>query len=574
MSIAIHGLGISVGVNIAIGRVLKLSQGLVRAEPVMLASGDISAEVARFHQAVETAALQLREIRNEIPDDTPDDILEFIDAHLLMLEDKALSEGPAELIQNEGCSAEWALQLRRDQLVSIFDHMEDVYLRTRKDDLDHVVNRIMNVLQGDKYKLPQETQGRIVVAEDMTPADIIMLHHRGIAGFITEFGSPMSHTAILARSLKIPAVVGAHGAFNYLQSGETIVLDATHGAVLADCGTTTLDYFHHLLEQEFHQQQAPAALRYLPAITRDQHKITLQANIELAEDIHHVIETGSNGVGLYRTEFLYMNREDLPTEEEHFETYLQVVNALRGLPITIRTLDLGADKQCEYNPEPAACTNPALGLRAIRLCLKETDIFRTQLRAILRVSAFGQVRILLPMLTNLWEAHHARGIISDELHCLQDQGIAVDAKIQVGSMIETPAAAITAAAFTEVFDFLSIGTNDLIQYTLAVDRSDDAVNYLYDPLHPAVLTLIQSIVQAGKDHHTPVAMCGEMAGDTKFIPLLLGMGLQTLSMQASALPDAKRMIRGLDLEQLHKRVQKLLARLHRINIETEVEKLI
>ncbi len=573
MTIAIQGIGVSSGIHTAIGKVLMLSRGSIQVEPGMVPASEVEVEVQRFFDAVHTAAKQLTDIRKQIPADTPPDILEFIDTHLLMLQDKAIAEAPAQTIRDEGCSAEWALQLRRDQLLRVFEDMEDAYLRTRKDDLDHVVNRIMAILQGESRKDPVEIAGHIIVSEDLTPADTIMLHHRGASGFITDFGSPMSHTAILAASLGIPAVVGAHGASTHLRSGELVIVDAANGTVLADCASENIRFFEQRLHRERERRSALQTLRDTPAVTRDGQRIELQANIELPEDVDAVRNEGGDGIGLYRTEFLYMNRNQLPTEDEHYQAYRRVIEGMDGCLVTIRTLDLGADKQCEHQPEPAACVNPALGLRAIRLCLKETDIFRVQIRAILRASAHGPVRLMIPMLTNLWEARQAREIIDEEMGSLAEQGIAMNESLPVGAMIETPAAALTADGFAEMFDFLSIGTNDLIQYTLAVDRADDSVNHLYDPLHPAVLMLIRKILEAGRQCGKPVAMCGEMAGSPRYTPLLLGMGLRTLSMHPASLPEIKQLIRKLDLEQLTDRVEKLLRNPSAYDLAESVEAL-
>ena len=573
MTLALQGIGVDAGIGTAIGRVVMLARGNIQVEPRMLDHGDVEQEVKRFLHAVEEAAAQLREIRQQIPKETPADILEFIDTHLLMLEDKAISEAPVQLIREEGCSAEWALQLRRNQMIKVFEEMEDAYLRTRRDDLDHVVNRIMGILVGERKQDPWDIEGHIIVSEDLTPADTIMLHHQGAAGLVTEFGSHMSHTAILARSLGIPAVVGAHGATTLLEPGETVVLDAGNGAMLCECDASTLDFFRHQIQREQAHRHSLQALRHAPAITRDGEQITLWANIELPEDIATVRESGALGIGLYRTEFLYMNRERLPDEEEHLEAYLKVVRGLEGLPVTIRTLDLGADKPCTHHPESSACINPALGLRAIRLCLKETAIFRTQIRAILRASAEGDVRLMLPLLTNVWEAQHARAIIDDEIHNLQGAGVPIDPDIPIGAMLETPAAAITAEHFARLFDFLSIGTNDLIQYTLAVDRSDDSVAHLYDPVHPAVLQLIDHIVQACREQEKPVSICGEMAGDPRYLPVVLALGLKTLSMQPSALLEAKQRIRGLYWWKLRRHSARLLQDGDPMQIQRQVAQL-
>ncbi len=574
MTLAIQGIGVNASINTAIGKVLMLSRGNIQAEPGMISANDIPAEIERFFAAVEQAAAQLKDVRKQIPDDTPADILEFIDTHLLMLEDKAISEAPAQTIREEGCSAEWALQLRRDQMMRVFEEMEDAYLRTRKDDLEHVVNRILHILQGANNSDPTEISGHIIVSEDLTPADAIMLHHRGAIGFVTDYGSPMSHTAILARSLGVPAVVGAHGATQQLHAGELVVVDAEHGSILSGCDNACLLFFRQRLEQEQAHQHALHDLKDAPAVSLDRQHIELLANIELPEDTDTAIEGGCRGVGLYRTEFLYMNRDALPTEEEHFQAYKQVTQGMGRQPVTIRTLDLGADKQCEHQPDSSSCTNPALGLRAIRLCLKETSIFRIQIRAILRASALGNVQLMIPMLTNIWEGQQARKIIEEEMQLLTQQNISFNPDIPIGAMIETPAAALTAESFARVFDFLSIGTNDLIQYTLAVDRADDGVNHLYDALHPAVIMLIQQVVQAGLTQGKPVSMCGEMAGTPKYIPLLLGMGLKTLSMHPSSLPEAKQLIRHLNISQLEQKTVAILQNLETQDLEAALESLL
>ena len=573
MTLSITGIGVGTGIKTAIGPVVLLSSGDTHIEPRSIPTSQIDTEVTRFLTAVESATEQLHRIRHQIPKDTPADILEFVDTHLLMLEDKAISEAPVNTIREEGCSAEWALHLRRNQLMRVFEEMDDPYLRTRKDDLDHVVNRIQKFLTGQASESPPNIADHIVLAEELTPADAILLHHQGALGFVTEFGSSMSHTAILARSLGIPTVVGAHGATRLLHSSEQVVVDATNGVVLADCDSASIVFFHERLEQEISQQQSLKNLCHVPATTIDGHELVLQANIELPEDVQSAQELCAQGIGLYRTEFLYMNRPTLPSEEEHYQAYLQVVQGLENLPITIRTLDLGADKQCDTQPDPVASTNPALSLRAIRLCLKETELFRLQIRAILRASAHGRVRIMIPMLTNMWEARQARALIDDEIHNLEKERIPYDPELQVGAMIETPAAALTAREFADFFDFLSIGTNDLIQYTLAVDRADDMVNYMFDPLHPAVLYLIKNVIDAGRTANKPVSMCGEMAGDPRYLPLLVGMGLETLSMHPASLLEIKQLVKKLDRKSLSSAVDTLLQKTDTLDLDQAVASL-
>jgi phosphotransferase system enzyme I (PtsI) len=535
--------GIGIGNGVAIGNAHLLRQGRVQLPPEQRHVTDIAAEVARYRAAIIIAAEQLQTIRSGIGDELPDDIVEFIDTHLLMLEDKVITEGPVKLIRQQGVRAELALQARRDTLVAIFDRMEDPYLRTRKDDLDHVVQRIQRVLAGEHPDATPSLEGRIVLADDITPADAVLLKQRGVAGFVTEYGSPMSHTAILARSLDIPAVVGAHGAVACLRHGEALILDAAQGVVLADCDDQTRDHFGARLARQ--QSRRADLKRLLPeaARSRDGEDFLLLANIELPEDVAEARDNGAQGVGLFRTEFLYMNRSEPPGEEEQFAAYRDAVTGMQGMPVTIRTLDLGADKAVTGAIQSG---NPALGLRGIRLCLKEPTLFRPQLRAILRAASHGPVSIMLPMLTTVWEALHVRALIEDVSRELTAEGISHDAGVPVGAMIEVPAAALAVADFARELDFLSIGTNDLIQYTLAIDRVDDAVAYLYDPLHPAVVQLLQRVISAGREAGIPVSMCGEMAADPLHVPLLAGLGLRQFSMQPGALLAVKERIRELD----------------------------
>ena len=565
MSIACAGIGVRSVAGIAIGNAFMLCKGPVCVTPSWVATDRIEPEVWRFEEAIRIAGIQLHNVREQIPTDAPSDIAEFIDTHLLMLEDRALSSQPINLIRNEGLSAEWALQQHRDALIRVFEKMEDTYLRTRRDDLDHVVNRILSILLEQHDSPYDELRGQIILAEDLSPADVILMKNQAVAGFVTEYGGPMSHTAILARSLGVPAVVGARGATRCLQHGEQLILDAGNGIVLADCDQELLRYFESRQRAE---ESRTAELRQRgdePPVTEDGQEIHLLANIERTEDVGVARANGAQGIGLYRTEFLYMNRHTPPTEEEHFAAYSAVVDGMQGRPITIRTLDLGADKQPGGTDHAAASANPALGLRAIRLCLKEPDLFYPQIRAILRASALGPVRIMLPMLTNTWEIEQADKIIQQAMRHLDAEDKRYDPRIPIGGMIEVPAAALNAHAFAERLDFLSIGTNDLIQYTLAIDRVDDEINYLYDPLHPAVLRLIRQVIAAAGDAGVPVGMCGEMANEVRFVPLLIGMGLREFSMQPAALLDVRERIRGLHCGDLTRSVGEVLDNLDRID---------
>ncbi len=559
MSLALHGIGVSRG--IAIGKACVLEPNRLEIPESAIPPHLVEAEVARFETALRLAHQQLSMIREQIPANTPADILAFIDTHLLMLRDSTLATGPIHLIRTRQCNAEWALKLQRDSLVAVFDEMDDAYLRMRKDDVDHVISRIQRILLADNdttNTTGPALKGCIVFADDLTPADTVLMQHQGMIGFVTEYGGPLSHTAILARSLGLPAVIGVHRARRYIRDQELIVVDGEQGVVLASPDQATLAHYNRRQREERRYYAHLAKLRSEPAITRDGQAITLFANIELPEDIQAVKRVAAGGVGLYRTEFLYMNRADTPGEEEQLDAYLRVVKALKGKPITIRTLDLGADKQADGGRQGRTATNPALGLRAIRLCLKELDLFRPQLRAILRASAAGPVRLMLPMLSNVQELLQALHIIEETKQELRSQGLPFDPNMPVGGMIETPAAALSAHIFARHLDFLSIGTNDLIQYTLAIDRIDDEVSYLYDPLHPAVLQLIRMTIKAGRRAGIPVSMCGEMAGDRRYTRLLLGMGLTEFSMHPSSLLEVKGIINASRLAELVKPAQRIL----------------
>jgi phosphotransferase system enzyme I (PtsI) len=557
MTVACMGTGIPGSAGIAVGEVHVLSSGPVCVNPSWVDIEAVDAEVSRFESALRIAGEQLRDVREQIPGDAPSDIAEFIDTHLLMLEDKALSSQPIQLIRDEAVSAEWALQRHREALLRVFEQIEDTYLRTRRDDLDHVIDRITGILLERQETPLGNLHGMIVLAEDLAPADVILMKNQGIAGFVTDYGGPMSHTAILARSLGLPAIVGTRGATRCLRHGERIVLDAVNGVLLADCDSATLRHFQGLRDDALDRAAQLRRRGSEPAATRDGLAIAIEANIELAEDVDLACANGASGVGLFRTEFLYMNRDCAPQEDEHYAAYCAVIDGMGGRPVTIRTLDLGADKQPGGGLHAAASTNPALGLRAIRLCLKEPQLFIPQLRAILRASAHGPVRLMLPMLTSVWEVEQVRGLIHKLMAELDEAAIPFDRDIAIGGMIEVPAAALDAEAFARRLDFLSIGTNDLIQYTLAIDRVDDELTYLYDPEHPAILRLIRMVIDAGRRTGIPISMCGEMAGDTRFLPLLLGMGLRSFSMQPAAILDIRERVRELDAARLTDMVNRL-----------------
>ena len=562
MTISIQGISVSRG--IAIGQVHCIKRDQIDTPEYLIRKTQIDSEILRLDNAITNARKELRAIRDHIPSSTSINISEFINTHLLMLEDNALTEEPKRIIKDRLCNAEWALKLQRDALVNVFDEMADAYLSTRKDDVGHVVNRILRILLKQKPlldELPDEhLRGKVIVADDLTPADTVLMQHYGIAAFATEFGGSTSHTAILARNLRIPAVVGLHSAKKLIKNDDLVILDGGSGTVLVNPDKTVLSYYIKKQNEVKKYYSSLEKLKDSPARSIDGIPITLMANIELPEDFETVRDIGAAGVGLYRTEFLYMNRNNPPDEEEHFQTYIKVIEALRGLPLTIRTVDLGADKEVDGVGRQTSNirSNPALGLRAVRLCLKEPEFFRPQLRAILRASAHGPIRIMIPMLTNTQEMQQVLFIIDELKLELKNKLIEFDQEIKVGGMIEVPASAICADIFADKLDFLSIGTNDLIQYTMAIDRINDEVNYLYDPLHPAVLRLIQATIVAGQKANIPVSMCGEMAGEKEYTQLLLGLGLREFSMHPATLLEVKEIINKTNINELIELTKKAL----------------
>lgn len=558
MALWISGVGIVRGIGI--GPVQRLHGGDPDIPEYQLTTADTDREVERFLKAQQKAREQLSEARQQIPANAPLGVAAFIDTHLLMLKDLALTEAVISQIRQQLCNAEMALKHQRDTLAAMFEQMEDPYLRTRRDDVMQVAGRILRILLNSDKRLPSRheiTQPPIIVADDVTPADIILFSRQGIAGFLTEYGGPLSHSAILARSLEIPAVVGVHGARRLLREGETVVVDGERGSVMANPDKSALTYFRKRQKQKTEFRKLLSGLLDKPSESQDGIRIRLMANIELPDDAPEATQMGAEGIGLYRTEFLFMNRQDTPDEEEQYTAYAHVASTFEG-PIVIRTVDLGTDKQFgTVNNELPTGTNPALGLRAIRLCLKDQALFRTQIRALLRASVHGDIRIMLPMISSVQEFRQALDLIRMVREELRMKRVAVAERIPVGAMIETPAAALIAGWLAPYAQFFSIGTNDLIQYTLAIDRIDDRVNYLYDPLHPAVLTLIRLAIKAGLEASLPVSLCGEMAGDPRYTRLLLGLGLTEFSMHPANIPEIKRIVIDSNVSSLKREVDSL-----------------
>ena len=557
MSFTLHGSGI--GGGIAIGQAHLISSARLEVAHYAIAQEHIELEVMRFSVAVEKVRAELQELRRSVPASAPTELGAFLNLHLMILDDSTLSHAPRELIRSLRCNAEWALVAQMDHLVAQFEKIEDAYLRERKADVVQVVERVLKVMQGQPARAssaPAHEESLIVVAHDLSPADMILFKQHQYAGFVTDLGGVTSHTAIVARSLNIPAIVGAHTARQMVREGELVIVDGVHGVLIVAPDELVLEEYklrRHQLELGRHKLKR---IRATPATTKDGTAVDLHANIELPQDIEQVRDSGATGVGLFRSEFLFLNRDDLPCEDEQFEAYRHVAQAMRGMPVTIRTLDLGADKT--VNGSARSGPNPAMGLRAIRLCLAEPQMFLTQLRAILRASNYGKIRLLIPMLAHAHEIVQALAMIDRARALLDAEGLPYDHEMQIGGMIEVPAAALSLGVFMRKLDFLSIGTNDLIQYTLAIDRTDDSVSHLYNPLHPAVLHLIAHTIRTGTRMRIPVAVCGEMAGDVTLTRLLLGFGLRQFSMHPANLLEIKQQVLKTDLAKLEQLANRIL----------------
>lgn len=558
MSLSLHGIGVSKG--IAIGKVYIIDHDSVEIPEYRISAEGIEEEVARFQNALATAREQLQRIREQVPKDPSVDIAGFIEAHLMMLDDSFLTRVPIELIQQYQYNAELALKIQGDSIVQIFGSLGEPYLNTRKEDLKQVVNRVQRILRG-YLDTPAEVgeevfYNTIVLADELSPADLIHLRHCGILGFVTEYGGTTSHTAILARSLGIPAIVGLQRARSYIRGNDLLILDVAQNTLIVAPDQECIEHYQKRQREEKRQRVALNKLKLAPIVTPDGTSIILHVNIEFPEDLESVKRVGGTGIGLYRTEFLFLNRQQPPDEEEHLEAYLKVIRALKGGPVTIRTFDLGADKTFDSSKRQESrplASNPALGLRAIRLCMKEQKLlFKPQLRAILRASAEGQVRLMIPLVSGGQELLQVRKLVTEMSDELRQKSIKFNPAIPFGAMVEVPSMAVCVDLFARYVDFLSIGTNDLIQYTLALDRVDGSVSYLYDPTHPAVLRLIKMSIDAANKVNKPISMCGEMASDSRYVRLLLGLGLRSFSVNPESFLEVKQIINHSNMTNLAK----------------------
>ena len=569
MSIQVFGTPVSRGV--AIGRAVLVASSRVDVAHYFVTPAQVEGEIERLRQARDGVAAELHALQRDLAADAPPELSALLDVHIMLLHDEALSDATKVWISERHYNAEWALSAQLEVLARQFDEMEDEYLRERKADVEQVVERLLHVLarsgrnadesgtaaRGVNGAAASDMTGEdplVLVANDVAPADMLQFKRSVFTGFVTDVGGTTSHTAIVARSLDIPAVVGAREASRLIRQDDWVIIDGDVGVVLVNPSPIVLEEYRYRRRASELERARLDRLRHTPAVTLDGQAIELLANIEMPGDAAAALESGAVGVGLFRSEFLFMNRvHDLPTEDEQFESYRAAVTAMRGLPVTIRTVDVGADKPLDrlsvQDLRHEHALNPAMGLRAIRWSLSEPAMFRQQLRAILRASAFGKVRILIPMVAHLAEIRQTIEAVSRARQQLDDSGKSYG-NVEIGAMIEVPAAALMINAFLRYFDFVSIGTNDLIQYTLAIDRADECVSHLYDPWHPAVLRLIAQTIASANAAGRGVSVCGEMAGDTDFTELLLAMGLRSFSMHPARLAAVKQRLLRADASRL------------------------
>ncbi|MBP7440437.1 MAG: hypothetical protein RLZZ355_377 [Pseudomonadota bacterium] len=574
MTFSVHGLAVARG--IAIGRAVLVASSRVDVAHYFIQPEQVAAEIERVRQGRNAVADELQRLQAEMPPDAPPELTALLDVHLMLLQDEMLTSGVKHWISERLYNAEWALTTQFELIARQFDEMEDEYLRERKADLEQVVERILRYMKGVASPVapPASSPRRktqqdlllddtvdvplVLVAHDLSPADMLQFKQSVFAGFVTDVGGKTSHTAIVARSMDIPAVVGARAASQLVRQDDWVIIDGDAGVMIVDPSPIVLAEYGFRQRQTELERERLSRLRHTPAVTLDGHKVELLANIEQPGDAVAAVRAGAVGVGLFRSEFLFMGKNgNLPGEDEQYRAYCEAIDGMQGLPVTIRTIDVGADKPLDKGHKDTHL-NPALGLRAIRWSLADPSMFRNQLRAVLRAAAYGKVKLLFPMLAHLHEIEQTLAQVALARAELDARGVPYG-PVELGAMIEVPAAALMVRSFLKHFDFLSIGTNDLIQYTLAIDRADEAVAHLYDPLHPAVLRLVADVIVEGQAQGKSVCVCGETAGDVTMTRLLLGLGLRSFSMHPAQILAVKQEILRADIRKLAPWAQQVLA---------------
>ncbi|MCD6319671.1 MAG: phosphoenolpyruvate--protein phosphotransferase [Candidatus Desulfofervidaceae bacterium] len=557
MEVRFKGIGVSPGIGIGEATVLEDKKPRLVYQ-FLLNDSEINKEVARFKKAIEEVKKEFKQLKKDLGHRAPfKEVKQILDTYMGILSDPMLFKATINRIKEEKINAEWALIRSLEEIEKIFSEIEDEYLKQRVQDVHYVVNRILAFLHKKTETNTQLSPGSIIIARDLSPAETIQLPSKLIAAFVTETGGRTSHTAIVAQALKLPAVVGVENISQKVKPGDLVIVDGLSGEVIIAPDPETLQLYKKRQEKYLRYCKEVEHYAYLPAQTLDGHKLKVMANVELFEEIPSVLERGAEGIGLFRTEFFYLQQKTLPDEELLYEYFSKVVKAISPYPVTFRTLDLGGDKfssQLDFGKE----VNPALGLRAIRFCLKQKDVFRTQLRAILRSSIHGKVRLLLPLISSFEEIIETKEFLETLKAELTREGYAFSSHIPIGVMIEVPSAVTLIDFMAQEADFLSIGTNDLIQYTLAIDRNNEHVAYLYEPLHPAVLKMIKQVVEVGHKAGIPVSVCGEMAGDPCYIPVLVGLGVDEMSLNAQNIPVVKKVLRSFNFKEAQMLAEKIV----------------
>lgn len=550
--------GLPASKGLALGRARVRHPHALTVDEELIDPGQIDHELSRLHAALTTTREEIASLHSQLQGALSQEVGEFLDLHALLLDDPELVHGIEEQIRSGPYSADYALRLQRDRLAATFSGMDDPYFRSRLEDLDHVVGRVHAALHRRTDDIAQGLSGEILVTDNVAPSELAQLQVQGVVAVVTSGGSPLSHSAILARSLHLPLIVGAHDALALIDDGDALMLDAACGELVAEPDAADLREYHRRRKAVSREHKQLLRLRHKPTQTRDGASIRLFANAESPADIREAHALGAAGIGLYRTEFLYLQGNTPPDEEAQFRLYRDLVLAMGGRPVTIRSLDLGSDKADRQGIVDRSEPNPALGLRGLRLSLARPEMFRAQLRAVLRAGAYGPVKLLLPMVTCREEMLRARQMIDEEVARLQAEGQPAHPSLPLGAMIEVPAAALALPGFIGLLDFVSVGTNDLVQYLLAADRNNDALSDLYTPLHPAVLRLLHQIIQLGRRRDVPVTVCGEIAGDPAYTRLLLALGLADFSLHPGTLLEVRQVIRDSDLGQLQGKTARLL----------------